>query len=83
MIYNSAWKMLRENYKSDSKGRHKTVHVMEVAKYFAAKSEHLEHEVERMHIYEAAIKRICSEQLYAIEYLQIAKQAVADYEASK
>ena len=40
-------------------------------------------EVERMRIYEAAIKRICSEQLYAIEYLQIAKQAVADYEASK
>jgi hypothetical protein len=39
---NLAWEMLRANYKSDGKGRYKTVDAMEVAKHFAEKTEQLQ-----------------------------------------
>jgi len=38
---NKAWDYLRANFKPDSKGRHKTVHAMEVAKHFANENDKL------------------------------------------
>ena len=38
---NKAWDYLRANFKPDGKGRHKTVHAMEVAKHFASENDRL------------------------------------------
>ena len=38
---NKAWDYLRANFKPDAKGRHKTVHAMEVAKHFANENDRL------------------------------------------
>jgi hypothetical protein len=38
---NKAWNYLRENFKPDVKGRYKTVHAMEVAKYFSNENDRL------------------------------------------
>jgi hypothetical protein len=75
MMSDPAWNMLRDNYIPDSKGRYKTVHAMGVAKHFAK-------ETERLKIFQRTIIHMCSVRYEDVdEYIRIAKQAVADYEA--
>ena len=43
-----AWDMLRENYKADAKGRHKTADAMKVAVHFEKENDQLRAELENL-----------------------------------